>query len=134
MRRTRPARAITSPLYTGDASYRAAEIDFPPGVDEASICEEWDYTRDYCACVRWTVNDQPYGAWIGARAWASSADAPIFVDEWHAGPLTESGDHAREIRFRAPSERRWSSARVVRAAMEQLAATQRVPSGDDATM
>jgi hypothetical protein len=57
---------------------------------------------------------------MGARAWATSADAPIFVDEWRAGPLTDSSAQAPEIRFCVPSERWWSSARVVRTTMEQL--------------
>jgi hypothetical protein len=131
---TGPARAFTPPLYAGDPAHRTAETDTPSSVDEASICAEWDDTRDYCACVRWTVDGRPYSAWMGARAWATSADAPIFVDEWQAGPLTDGGDHATEVYFCVPSERWWSSARVVGTTMEQLAASQRVPGGNDATM
>ena len=130
-RLTRPAGALAPPLISAEASQRAAEIDTPPEVNAASICAEWDYTLGYCACVRWTVHDQPYSARLGARRWASSADAPSFVDEWHAGPLTDSADHAPEVCFRAPSERWWSSASVVRKAMEQLGIAERASSGHE---
>jgi hypothetical protein len=91
-------------------------------------------TRGTTARVRWTVAGRPYRASMSARAWATSADAPIFVDEWHAGPLTDDGGDGPGICFRLPTERWWSSARVVRTAMEQLEATQPVPSSDGTIM
>ncbi|AHG93343.1 hypothetical protein J421_5808 (plasmid) [Gemmatirosa kalamazoonensis] len=130
MRRTRPAGATAPPLYAADAAHRVPEVEILPGVDEASLCEEWDYTRDYCTRVRWTVAGRPYSAAMSARAWATSASAPIFVDEWHAGPLTDGGGDGSVIRFHVPSDRWWSSARIVRTAMEQLDATQPVQSRD----
>jgi len=130
MRRTRPAGATAPPLYATDAAYRACEIDTAAGADKASVREEWDDTRDYCACVRWTVAGRPYSASMSARAWATSADAPIFVDEWHAGPLTDGGGDVPVTCFHVPSERWWSPARVVRTAMEQLEATQPLSRSD----